>query len=237
MLAAIIICLLAGCIKTGSHPGSASLTIVNAINNSNPIVTNFGAAGAKDIQAAPLQYYVSATQIPYASAWETGNYTGPVFLSLSQLPDTPAVFWSGGFVLAAGSVHTLYLSGDTTGIDTLFTTDYPPFYPAADSVTGVRFVDLVPGSGPISINIQGNPPTQTEFGNLSYKGIADFKQYPAGVLTGGSYIFEIRDQGSGNLLFTFTWNFTPFKNNTIVVCGSEAMNTSTQVTAFQVNNF
>jgi hypothetical protein len=106
----------------------------------------------------------------------------------------------------------------------------------SDSISGVRFINLSQGSKPISINLQGNLPAQAEISGLAYKQVSVFKTYPD---TNGisSYNFEIRDQASGNLLTTFSWNFTLFKNNTLVITGSEDPSIGTPVNVFPVNNF
>jgi hypothetical protein len=92
-------------------------------------------------------------------------------------------------------------------------------------------------SKPITVNLQGNLPTQTEFGPLAYQQISSFKSYSVISNVGGVYNFEIRDQASDSLLLTYGWNYPYFKNNTIVISGSEAISSSTPLQVFQVNNY
>jgi hypothetical protein len=226
-----------GCIKTNSAQGSAALNIVNAVNSSTPIVTNFTPLNAKGQFTSTLQYYLTANQISSGSSYESGSYVGATWLSVSQISDTAVTLWSGELILPQGSIHSLFFCGDTTAIDTLLTTDLIPYYPNSDSVSGVRFVNLVKGSGPMSVDIQGNPPMQYEFSGLGYKQMSTFKAYNVSSGGPGSYTFEIRDQDTDSLLTTFAWRYTLEKSNTIVIEGSENPNTTTLVEAFQTNNF
>jgi hypothetical protein len=230
---------LAGCIKLLPTQGTASLTIINAIPTSNPLVTNFSSIGPKATTATALQYYASANQIGYTGFWESGSYSGETSITFSQISDTLATIWSGTVNLAVGKSYSLFLAGDTASVDTLLTMDATPYYPVTDSVAGVRFVNLSTGSGPMTLNLQGNLPTQLEFGNLGYRQSSAFKQYSANsaAQATGVYTYEIRDQATGNLLTTFTWGFTPFRNNTVVISGSEDPSSSTPITVFQVNNY
>ena len=237
----VLFILMAGslaCRKTvGLLTGTSSLTIVNAVNGSNPLVTDFAALNGKGVIEATLQYFSTANEIPYMSFWQSGSYIGPTSLSLCQISDTLAFLWSGTLTLPVGSLHTLYLCGDTSHIDTAFEIDMIPYYPNSDSVAGVRFINLTSGSQPMSVNIQGNPPTQTEFSNLSYKQPANFKTYIANSNAPGFYNFEIRDIATDSLLTTYTWNYTLFENQTIVIAGSENSNSNYPIIAFTVNNY
>jgi hypothetical protein len=227
-----------GCAKFNPS-GSAALTIVNAIDSNSYIITNFEPIGPKGTLNS-LQYFATANQISYGNSWESGNYVDSVSLSIFQNTDTVSALWSGSFNIRTGSIHTLFLSGDTLAIDTLFTTDIIPYYPFTDSLAGVRIINLSKGSLPMSVDIQGNPPTQYEFSNLGYQQSSTFKQYPASSnsnLAQNGITFEIRDQASGTLLTTIAWSYTIFKNNTIVIAGSENPNSNTPIQAFQVNNF
>jgi hypothetical protein len=235
---ALNVIFIAGCYKIMPATGSASLTIVNVIDSNTYLISDFEPQSQKGTET-PLVYFATANQIYYGNSYESGSYAGQFSLGLYQPSDTSSPLWSGTLNFSVGSIHTLFLSGDTTALDTLLTTDIVPYYPYNDdSVAGIRFVNLSRGSGPMSVDIQGNPPTQYEFSNLGYKAISSFKQYNANAnAAANGYTFEIRDQVSGNLLATFSWTFTLFKNNTVVIFGSETPNTNTPIQAFQVNNF
>jgi hypothetical protein len=126
--------------------------------------------------------------------------------------------------------------GDTISVDTLFTTDVVPYYPPGDSVAGLRFINLTQNSLPMAVNIQGAPPSQTEFVNLGYKQVSAFKSYSANSGVPGYYTFEIRAQASDSLLLTYTWNYQVFKNQTIVIAGS-ATNLNAPINSITMNNY
>jgi len=143
------------------------------------------------------------------------------------------VLWNGEINLKAGSIHSLFFCGDTTSVDTLFTTDIIPYYRVTDSLSGIRFVNLVKGSLPMSINIQGNLSSQAEFDNLGYKEMSNFKSYNVNGSGPGSYNFEIRDQNSDSILTVFSWSYTLEQCNTVFITGSSTIG----INAYQLNNF
>ena len=225
--------LISGCIKTNSYHGTSALNIVNAVNYSDPMVTNFSKNGVKGTPSSILKYYSTANQIAYGNSWESGSYIGETFLSISQISDTTNVLWNGEINLEVGSIHSLFFCGDTATIDTFFTTDIIPYYRAADSLSGIRFVNLVKGSLPMSVNIQGNSPSLTEFNNLGYKQMSIFKPYNFNSSGPGSYSFEIRDQNSDSILTVFSWSNTLQQSNTVFITGSSSLG----INAYQLNNF
>ncbi|HSZ33171.1 MAG TPA: hypothetical protein VK772_07660 [Puia sp.] len=224
-----------GCIKTATSPGSASLTIVNAVNLSNPLVTNFTPVNEKNGSRIPLEYYSIANQIGYASSYEWGSYINYTSISLSQIEDTFANIWSGTLVLPVGSIHTLFLAGDTTKVDSLFSTDVIPYIAPGDSSTGVRFVNLAQNASSVLVTIQADTTHSPIANNISYKTITPFQQLPADVnaLTNG-YTFEFRDEATDSILTTVSlYNYSypaqllPFKCETVILIGQAG--TSVQV--------
>jgi hypothetical protein len=201
--------------------GTASLTIVNAVTGSSSLYTNFGATAGKETTS--LQWYSTAAEVGHNSWSEFGSYSGIVDLAFSQTTDSLKVIWSGSVTLPIGSINSLFLSGDTTTVDTVTSVDNIPDFPQGDSLAGVRFANLSKGSLPMTVNIKGNPATQTEFSGLGYQQVSAFKSYSAVHSIGGSYSFEIRDQASGNLLATYTWRYTLEKCMTIVITGTSSL--------------
>lgn len=205
---------------------NTSLTIINASFNNQSINAS--------ISDTIVPFYINQAPIYYQSFNEYGVPFGNVPLILVSATDTSSPLLQATFNLQAGAVYSLYITDNPKGIDTVFMQDNITNY--SDSLAGLRFINLAWGSMPISVNLAGNLPSQTEFVNLSYKTISRFKTYPD---TNGisNYNFEIRDQMSGNLLSTFSWNFTLFKNNTLVLTGSEDPSSSDPISVFQVNNY
>jgi hypothetical protein len=217
-----------GSCKKDTNPlySIAALTIVNASPNNPSIVAT--------ISDTLVPFYVNQSPIAYQSFAEYGNPSGNTPLNLVSAADTSVPLFQGKFNLKPGGIYSLYLVGQIKAIDTVFRQDIIPVY--QDSVSGLRFINLVQGSQPISVNLQGYFPTQTEFSGLAYKQISDFKTY-SGIGGITSYEFEIRDQSTGNLLTTFSWHFSLYKNNTLVISGSEDPNSTTPTSVFQVNNY
>lgn len=198
-----LLCSIQSCKKTNysSLSGGTSLTIVNAVVGSSNLVTDFtGSAGSK---APDSIIYLNALSIPYGSYSELGSYSGTTFLSVSPITDTLLSLWRGQFHLTNNAIHTLFLVGpDSLHIDTLLTTDVLPVH--VDSSVGVRFVNVSPGSNPVSVDIQGRV-NGSEVASLAYKGVSPFINYPA-TASVSSYVFEFTDVASGTLLATYTMN-------------------------------
>ncbi len=108
---------------------------------------------------------------------------------------------------------------------------------------GIRFVNLLKGSSPVSINLQGMQ-NGSEQASLVYKDITPFIKYKA---TAGinSYVFEFRDAASGNVLQTYTLadinapgtsaepNRRRYRNLTIVLMGATAVPASQTVALYE----
>lgn len=221
---------LASCSKEKTVPGAVSLTLVNGMVGSTPfLVTNFSGGN-------PLQSYTAAMKIRYATYSifnQSGSYGGKQPLAVYRYPDTtvhsiPVIHVD--LNLEPHSMHTLFLAGTITEPDTLFTTDTPPSHPVEDSTMGVRFVNLLKGGAPISINIQGMQ-NGSEQPFLAYKGVTPFTIYKASAGV-SSYVFEFRNAGAGNLMETYTIdginapgtsaqpNRRRYRNLTIVLMGT-----------------
>jgi hypothetical protein len=231
---------LSSCTKEANNvkpvPMSA-VNVVNAIINSNPLIADL--TGADSVAA-----YLSTTpQIGYSSFFEYSIQSGNVPVAVYQTTDTLNPIFKTGLKnstlnLQGSKIYSLFLSGQLGpqgSVDTLLTLDNPPYHPATDSSSGIRFVNLSQGSSPISVNIQGNPNT-SEVSSLSYRDITGFKNYPA-TTNITQYLFEIRDAASGNLLTTYTYNLAPYQNITIALIGSEDPAVNVPVSTMRVNDF
>jgi hypothetical protein len=244
IIAVILFC--NGCKKNNDQPGDiSSLNIVNAIPGSDNLVTNFNGITGKMVDT--FRWYNTALQIGYGSSQIISSYSGATPLSLSQISDTLHSLYAGTLNLPAGTIHTLFLTGTVASPDTLFTTDTPPYHPAMDSSVGVRFVNLSPGSDPISVNIQGQA-NGTEAASLSYKAITSFKNYPA-IGAVDSYTFEFRDIATDIVLATYTLygindglvntntNYLRYRNLTIALIGLPGAASDVPQTTIQINNY
>jgi len=233
IIAGLIILFVFSCTKTTAPSGSAALNIVNATIGSTALVTNFNAYNGKTIDT--LQYYNTALQVYYGSSAEIGSYTGSTPLSLSDITDTTRNVYSNTLNLPVGSIHTLFMTGTLTSPDNLFTTDVIPYYPASgDSVTGVRFVNLSPGSNPISVTLQSDT-THTAIGSpIAYKSISNFQSFSANTnAENNGYTFEFRDAASDSVLATYSLNIYLFKSQTLAFYG----NTTSGFSVMSINNY
>lgn len=217
--------LAASCKKdTGVQSNTASLNIINASSAVPEAAINYSAAG--------FSYSQNKTFIGYQSALEFGLPTGSNPVNIISSADTTGSVFHGSLNLQLGGIYSLYLAGNSTKADTVFMKDNIPYY-GADSVAGARFINLSPDSQPVSINLQGS--ATKEFSSLAYKKITAFKKYPAtmAVINNGGYVYEVTD-ASGNVLTTFYWTPTVFKNNTLVISGSIS---DGSISVFPVNNY
>jgi hypothetical protein len=235
--------LLASCSKDKPVIGAASLTLVNGMVGSTPyLVTNFSGG-------QPLQSYTAAMKISYATYSvfnQSGSYSGKQPLAVYRYPDTTV--HSSPVVnvildLKPNTMHTLFLAGTIAEPDTLFTTDMPLWHPVEDSTMGIRFVNLLKRSSPVSINLQGMQ-NGSEQASLVYKDITPFIKYKA---TAGinSYVFEFRDAASGNVLQTYTLadinapgtsgepNRRRYRNLTMVLMGATDVPSSQTVALYE----
>jgi hypothetical protein len=210
------------CTKEPKLRGSAALTVVNAVTGSDPfLIPIFG--------GDTLATYTGAYQLPYGATFLTGNYTGKQKLTFYQYPDTgkhSTPLYHLDINLPAGTIHTLFLTGTTSSPDTLFTTDVIPYHPSSDSSVGIRFVNLMAGSGPVSVNVAGAA-QGSEISSLGYKGITPFTNYPATAAV-SDYTFEFHDAASGTLIGTYLLsgvndvisNSRRFRNLTLALIGT-----------------
>jgi hypothetical protein len=212
------------CTKEQTFPGTASLTLINAVPNSTPsLVTNFSGTD-------PITYR-NALKLVYGTADKNNqnlNYTGEQRLGIYKYPDTNAhsvPLYDLTLDLQPGTTYTLFLTGTLTAPDTMFTIDTPPYHPLSDSSLGIRFVNLMAGSTPISVNLAGRA-NGSEANNLSYKSITGFTNYTA-TATVSKYTFEFRNTATGALISSldvtginnFAYNQRRFRNFTLALIG------------------
>jgi hypothetical protein len=235
----LISTVLLSCSKQSATP-TASLNLINAVPGSASLVTNFNGG-------SPIVWYKNALKLVYGTSNNTNlalTYQGDQKLAIYSYPDTTdhsTPLFNLDLPLQPGKIHTLFLTGTLTQPDTLFTTDVIPYYPATDSSMGIRFVNLSPGSSPVSINIAGMP-NGSEVGSLAYKGITGFKKYPATAASASKYPVEFRDAATGTLLGSFdvtginglAGNTRRFRNFTLAFMGLPADPTTRKIILMDV---
>jgi hypothetical protein len=245
------------CQKTGTVPlvaGVAAFTVVDAIPNSiNNIIPIINTSQA-------IMWFSNANQVGYGYFFEYSPVAGSDTIFVVQSSDTvnfgpkaSGLMFYGILPLKKGGIYSLFLCGaDTTSPDYLFTTDTLPVYSSADSVMGIRFVNLSTGSNPISVNLEGNS-NGSEVTSLSYKAVTPFKQY-ANNSTTQDYLFVFREAATGDSLTQFdfvlngggnygfgltdpvTGDLLTFKNITIAFYGS-ASNFNYPLNTMEVDDY
>lgn len=222
--------------KIDKPAGTASLTIINAVVGSGALISDFNSAytpGFNYIQANSIQYN---TFVPLNN--QLNAYSGMQRVALYRSPDTLSTskpFFDLLINLPIGSISSLFLTGTVDAPDTLLITDTPPYHPGFDSISGIRFVNLSPGSAPISINIEGQA-NGSEINSLPYKGITEFKNYITTAST-LNYTFEFRDMATGTLLATYTLVAAPYKNHTVAFLGIPNGTGDKAQTVLRIDNY
>lgn len=216
--------------------GTSSLTLVNALAGTDYLFTNFNGDKSNG------QYYSGMMALRYGNIVFFNSYSGKQDLGLYKAPDTNAnsrPVMRLEVDLRLNAIHTLFLTGSTQDPDYLLTTDQLPYHLPADSVMGLRFINISKGSDPVSVNLEGQA-KGSEIAALSYKAVSGFKDYKAGKAV-SSYTFEFRDKTSGTLLGSYkveginndgsptSPNIRRNRNYTIAFVGTRYGNTSSPV--------
>jgi hypothetical protein len=195
------------CTKTNTVSTVAAVSIINVSPGSPSIYVNFWGDTA---------YYTVPT-ISYGSYLEFSVPAKNANLCLAA--DTLKPFFNNPFALKAGQIWSLFLAGQSGVPDSFLVRDYIPTLAPADSLTGVRFVNMAQGGNPINIDVQGaSGPVTTQ---VLYKGIVGWQSFSANAAaTTAGYVFEFRDGVSDSVLATYTLNIVPNKCQTLVFYGS-----------------
>ena len=204
-IAATIPVLLTACNKDPEilTPG-ASLAIIAAIPDADRLYTSFAGTDR-------LESYVSSSVLNYSNYTGTGRasiaFTRPAgdqrlaFYRRTDTVNPGKPLMALNIPLKVSGIYSLFLTGTAAAPDTIFMEDIIPWHSIKDSVTGLRFINLSPGSNPISINIAGKI-QGSEVDQLPYKSVTAFTMYPADASI-NDYTFEFRDKVSGKLLATY----------------------------------
>lgn len=222
---------IASCTKEHVKPdGTASLTIINGLIDTgyqSLMLTSSEIAGPQTPASPTLSKAISG------EAYEFGFLSGKRAVYLYTVGNDRLV--SGPPLINLdiefpnGYIGSLFIAGTLKKPDTLLVKDQPVYFPPADSGMGLRFVNLAQGGLAVSVNIKGQA-NGTEVNRLPFKAITEFKRYAADAAA-GSYVFEFRNSGTGELLTSFTIsnvnnpgtvsaNLWRYRNFTLVLCGA-----------------
>lgn len=203
LLAGLAILSIASCNKTNTDfQPTASLMMVNTV-----------------VGGATLTLGTSAITVANNASVLAPIYAGqtPVSLATAATATVPSVSYYNQTIPTVNSGnYSLFLAGASpSAVDAVLITENYKNY--TDSLCGVRFINLAPGSNPVSVNIKGSA-NGSEASSLAYKAYTDFKQYPAKKVN-TSYIFEIRNASTGTLITSYTMTTLGFLNVTIALRG------------------
>lgn len=226
-----LLILLSGC-KKGYEliAPTASVRIVHVIPSLPFLYTSFQGAN-------PLTFYANAAILSNTNSNNSLNYfnrlPGVNELAFYRATDTAnpkAPYYKLEVDLEPNKYYSLFITGTVNDPDTLFLKEH--FKTIKDSTTGIRFINLSPGSADISVNVVGMANGSTVSG-LAYKQASEFVSLPAHSEI-NNYIFEFRDLSSGTLLLSYTTskinqylpvgagafkNLWLFRNTTLMVTG------------------
>ncbi|NII27769.1 DUF4397 domain-containing protein [Pseudoflavitalea sp. X16] len=118
--------------------------------------------------------------------------------------------------------YSLFLGGTPTDVTAKLIKENIPV--RADSTAGIRFIHLSPNSGPVNV-VLSTTPQVSEFFNIGYGEITDFKSFPA-TAANTSYTFQIINPSTNKVITSITMTgatvttYVPrFKNVTLVFRG------------------
>jgi hypothetical protein len=198
----LFLSLMVSCKKERVPQATAAFTIVNAVSGSDNLVANFNTNYTTD-GIYPIGMYVK-----YRVYTPQNHLTIPAGEQPLLIYRFPAAAEQNKPVYQlsvkpnAGEASTLFLAGTLEQPETLLITKMPPFHALADSVCGLRFVNLAPAKTPVRIRISGEG-TDLLVNNLAYKAATDYLSVKANAKV-GDVLVEFFDQVSGILLQTYT---------------------------------
>ena len=179
------------CSKEAPVAHTAVITIANAMGGAYNI--QFAEASSNEL----LTYNISRR---YSSHTGSFRFT-PFLLDESTYEPVKPSLYQLNIPVEPNSIQTLFMAGNLHQPDTFLVKDEPLSFAIEDSSMSFRFVNLSPGSTPVSVNLQGAI-NGSEVSSLAYKSITAFRKYKADAGI-SQYIFEFRDAASGELLTTF----------------------------------
>ncbi len=144
--------------------------------------------------------------------------------------DTLSTIYQEVVNFQAGDVYTLFLTGQSENVEGLLLRDEPLV--TADSVIGVRFINLSPDSGEVRFELTG---VEQEFETLSYREISSFESVMA-TSANVFYSVQVKDIGGNSLAGGFL--FAPmFKSLTLALVGFRDNNGINSLSVRQINSY
>lgn len=213
VISAILLFLGSACEKDKTeYKATANINVINATIGTGSVKVNPGAGSGFS--------YAAATSLPAYANSMYGAFVGNNTVTVVSATDTTKTLFQRSISLQP--ISTLYLSGQSPALDTMFRVEQNlPYIASAvanpDNSVYIRFVNLSPNSPPLSINIKSTTTVPNEVNALPYQGISPFKKYDA-LTTTPNYVFEIRNAATNVVLFTTpTYNVANIRYKTISI--------------------
>lgn len=232
---AFIICCIS-CKKESNEKMIVSVNVVHAAVGISTVKVNY--VGKPIVYAA---YAGTDAQVNFGA---NKIYSLPVenpTMTIVPVADTLNKLFSGSVSTKANApIYSLYLIGQAPTNETILFEESIPNYNKADSLTGVRFINLSPNAPSINITLSTSA-TINEFSDIAYKQSTNFKTYSAKVAN-TSYTFQIRNASTGALLtsYSYTLSTAPsgrFWNITLVLKGLVGGSGGSALSIQRVNNY
>ena len=218
LLTIIAIPFLIACGEEDNVQFPTSLNVFHAVNEAPSVHVDYFEEEIS-LSGNPVLTFGANIQLVLPSDQERG-------INFISAQDTTRVLLQETVRFGEGEIHSLFLAGTGENIESVLIEDLPKTF--TDSIMGIRFINLSPDSGPISVNVEGE--TNTIGSSLDYRVASDFNELPA-TREAGEYTFEFRDS-NGELLTSTTFDPLPlprssrdrplqrvFKNMTFVLVG------------------
>jgi hypothetical protein len=183
----------------------SSIKIVNAVSGGSAIRL---AGNRTEVYGNSSWDFSIYSDTPNVYVWPVGDSANPYYNPLKSVDFNDR------------AMYTLFLGGDVTAVETIMIKENFPMH--NDSTAGIRIINLSPNSPALKVTLSTSSGT-SEFGDINYKQITDFKTYPA-TSANSEYTFEFRDAATDEIISSTTMyygaalsDFIPvFRNVTLV---------------------
>jgi hypothetical protein len=214
----LVMTLLAGCYKdkTDTTTYTVPFTVLNALATSFSDLLVVAGDNRTPFNKKAAVHFFSDDGYNITGLWYFGiSGKEPALVQVYYRKDSTKPFFSKTISSVPGQRHNLMVTGTPEMPGYLYLHDQPQR--PADSSTGIRFVNLVRNLPNICVNISGQP-VGSEVADLPYLQASPFKLYNA--RTGQrSYIFEMVDKSTGEIVLSYPFTVVPFTNTNICLRG------------------
>jgi hypothetical protein len=199
MAGLLLMTTLQSCKKKTDYTAPAAFTMIDAVVNTNLVVTEFGINEKTYISFGKfLRYGEHSPYVPLSLPPGTHR------VNMYNYPDTTAhdaPLTSVSFEVKQAEMYTLFFVGEKSNADTMLVKEDFPIHLYGDSSFSVRFLNLAPGTNPVRIEVDGIAQPVVE--GLAFKARGPWITFSAkaGV---GDYIVKFIDETTNAVLTTYT---------------------------------